>query len=159
MDTKLAELVALEEIRRLTWLYAHHRDRLELDGLMAVFTGDATCDFGPDLGGSVIGAAAIRAHFQRSMQHFGDGKPFCTMHAVTNPWIDFRDTETAFGRTYLIDFVIDGSERNPLTFLGLYDDEFRKVDNVWKIHRRRLELAWPPRQARGTAPGEGQAGQ
>ena len=143
----------LEEarIRKLAALYSHNFDRLNLDALVDLFTDDAVCEFSSGI--PLVGRDAIRAHYTRSFAKWGTQGPFSTMHAVTNHWIELTGPDRAEGRCYLVDFAIKDAQTNPLVFLGVYDDEYRKVAGRWKIHQRRLEFAWPPRNTSAGAPG------
>lgn len=148
---EITQLLETERIRKLAALYSHNFDRLDLDALVGLFTDDAVCEFSS--GKPIVGRDAIRAHYTRSFEKWGTGGPFSTMHAVTNHWIELTGADRAEGRCYLIDFAISDPKVNPLVFLGIYDDEYRKVDGVWKIRQRRLEFAWPPRSTTAGAPG------
>lgn len=148
---EITQLLETERIRKLASLYSHHFDRLDLDALVDLFTQDAVCEF--VRGKPVVGRDAIRAHYMRSFGKFGKDGPFSTMHAVTNHWIELTGAERAEGRCYLIDFAITDPKINPLVYLGIYDDEYRKVDGQWRIGQRRLEFAWPPRSATAGAAG------
>jgi hypothetical protein len=135
------KLLALEDIRQLAVRYSHFRDMLYLDELAGLFAEDAVCEFGERFGGNVVGRPAIRRHFEGS-KHIGGGKPFGTMHAISTHWIEFKDAETAEGRCFLTDFVLN-SKDNPLKYLIIYDDGYRKVDGEWKFQRRSLQMVWP----------------
>ncbi len=148
----IEQLLDTERIRRLTSLYSHHFDRLDLDGLVGLFTDDAVCEF--SRGKPIVGKDAIRTHYTASFAKWGKGGPFSTMHAVTNHWIELTGPDCAEGRCYLIDFAISDPKTNPLVFLGIYDDEYRKLAGEWKIRQRRLEFAWPPRSTTAGAPGQ-----
>lgn len=149
---EITQLLEVERIRKLAGLYSHQFDRLDLEGLLALFTEDAVLEFGTRE--PIVGIAAIRKHYEGSFRKFGQSGPFSTMHAVTNHWIELTGPQSAQGRCYLIDFLITDPKQNPLTFLGLYDDEYRKVGAEWKMHRRRLEFTWPPRNVSAGEPGK-----
>ena len=94
----IEELASLEEIRQLRYTYSWCYDSGDLDGLVAVFTDDAICGFGPY--GTWTGTEEIREGFRNSFQ--ATGVPGTTMHAVTNPIIQLNDDE-ATGKWFLID--------------------------------------------------------
>ncbi len=156
------ELLAIEEIKQLRQAYSAHFDGQSVDDLAALFCADAVCEFPEAFGGDWVGAEAIRTNFAGIMPALGD--PFDTMHIVTNPWITLTAPETAHGRWYLTDQLVRqkagtgemttlGGHENPLLFLGVYEDEYRKVDGAWKFARIRLSLLWPEREAAGLANG------
>lgn len=142
----LEKLLALEEIRTLAVRYSHYRDGLHLDELADLFAEDAVCEFSERFGGNVVGRAAIRRHYDGS-KHIGGGVPFGTLHAISTHWIEFTGPDSAEGRCYLTDFVMDTPD-NPLKYLIIYDDDYRRIDGAWKFQRRRLEMMWPERDVR-----------
>lgn len=148
----LERLVALEDIRDLAARYSHCRDALDLEGLLELFSDEAILELGPKHGGDLVGKAAIRAHYERSFVT-GGGRPFSTMHFVTNPWIVLTGTDTAQARWSLLVGVIDGSTGTPLRYLGVYDDEYRRERDKWRVRERRVEFTWPDRIAVRSQPG------
>jgi ketosteroid isomerase-like protein len=62
----VTDLVAIEEIRRVTHWYSWCCDSGDLDGLVAVFTEDAVCVFGPY--GTWTGSEQIRQGFAESFR-------------------------------------------------------------------------------------------
>jgi hypothetical protein len=45
-------------------------------------------------------------------------------------------------------------EQSPLLLIGAYDDEYKKVDGQWLIHRTRIDYLWPERAVTGGFPGK-----
>jgi hypothetical protein len=46
----------------------------------------------------------------------------------------------------LIDFeTASKPDPNPLLLLGLYADNYRRIDGEWRITRTSLEVVWPQR--------------
>ena len=149
----LEELIARDQVANLRHAYCAHLDAKELDALMALFTADASCDFGDrPLGGRWTGHTAIRAGYAKHMELHG--APFATLHAVTNPWLRIVDANTAVGRWYLSVFATGDASLvreggNPLFMLGLYEDKYRRVGDVWRIARVCLHPLWPQRDFAG----------
>lgn len=60
------------------------------------------------------------------------------------------------GRSYLIDFETASKiDPNPLLLLGVYADEYKRIEGHWRISRTRLEMVWPQRSVGGGVPGNG----
>ena len=71
---------------------------------------------------------------------------FSAMHHITNHYIDMTGPDTAKGRSYLLDAVTTVEpEEQPIMWLGLYDEEYRKVDGQWLISKCSLQFLWPQR--------------
>jgi SnoaL-like domain len=150
----IEELLALEEIRLLRAAYTAHLDSQDLDRLADLFTEDAVCAYPAEYGGDWVGRETIRANFAGIMPAIG--QQFDAIHVTTNPWIELTGPDTAHGRWYLLDWltrqkagtadmVTRGGHDNPLLYLGVYEDEYRRVDGAWKFSRIALHTLWPDR--------------
>jgi hypothetical protein len=150
--TELETLIETEKIKKLRILYSHYFDMNELDNLVALFTEDAICEFGAR--GNWSGHTEIRAVYEYAHKEWdkSNNGSYPYVHAITNHWIEFTGPDSAEGRCYLIDMVTE-REGSPLLLIGAYDDEYRKVNGSWKIHRTRLDYFWPDRSVLGGAPG------
>lgn len=151
--TDLETLIETEKIRKLRILYSHYFDMNELDKLVGLFTDDAICEFG--VHGTCRGHAEIRstyetAHAQWDTRNNGS---YPYVHAITNHWIEFTGPEGAEGRCYLIDMAMERKD-TPLLLIAVYDDEYKKLNGVWKIHRTRIDYLWPARSVVGGEPGK-----
>jgi hypothetical protein len=146
------ELLALEEIRNLRHAYSAAFDARDIDAFVALFTEDAVCDVGPEYG-TWVGLDAIRANHLALMRLAGE--PFDDLLVATNPWIRLTGPTTAHGRWYLLDLLTRqkpvtgmasiGGHDNPLFYLAVYEDDYRKVNGVWKIAYCKLNFLWPKR--------------
>lgn len=150
MNQELKALFDREEIRNLRTLYAHYLDSNNIAALDQVFSSDAVIEVTV---GKMEGLAAIRAGLNDAFTQFDRDRkgsyPF--LHAITNHWIKLTGADTALGRCYLIDFeTASKADPNPLLLLGLYADEYRRIDGQWRITGTRLEVVWPQRS--GTPP-------
>lgn len=147
MDIKLKALLDREEIRALRTLYAHHPDSNNIAALDQVFSADAVVQVTV---GNMHGIDAIRTGLAEAFTLFDRHKqgsyPF--MHAIVNHWIQLTGPDTAQGRCYLIDFeTASKPDPNPLLLLGLYADQYQRIDGEWRITHTRLEVVWPERNA------------
>ena len=148
----LEELLAIEEIKNLRIGYAAHFDAHEVEALLGLFTDDAVCDFGTGYG-KWHGLEEIGRNFRAAIEHAG--APFDSLHVMTNPWIRIASPTTANGRWYLTDWATRqaplngittrGGHDHPLVYLGLYEDDYRKVDGKWLISYTKLHFLWPER--------------
>ncbi|MBG6595945.1 nuclear transport factor 2 family protein [Pseudomonas aeruginosa] len=143
MENRIKELIDREEIRNLRTLYAHHLDSNNIDALDEVFAFDAVVEVTV---GKMQGIAEIRAGLKDAFRQFDRDQhgsyPF--MHAITNHWVQLTGPDTAEGRCYLVDFeTASKPDPNPLLLLGLYADEYQRINGQWRITRSRLEVVWP----------------
>ena len=96
---------------------------------------------------SGTGATRSAANFAAVDRDHHGGVPFHAMHATTDHWVEITGPETAIGRSYLIDLITDRPETGqPIGVIGVYDEEYRRVEGEWKIARCTLHFVWPGRQ-------------
>jgi hypothetical protein len=153
MTDPVQKLLDLEDIKNLRLQYGHYLDSNSMADLGTLFAEDAVCDAGH---GDWRGRAAIAAGLQQAFDDYDlerhGSYPF--LHAVTNHWIAFIDADTAQGRCYLLDLqTIAKPVRDPWILLGMYADEYRRIDGRWYITRSRLDVVWPARNVGGGHPG------
>ena len=140
--TALEELVEKEKIKELKVIYVHLLDTVNIDELVGLFTDDAICEFGPEYG-MWEGKETIEKNYRNVYAEFGH---FETMHHVTNHYIELLSSTKARGRSYLIDALTDTpAEKQPITWLGVYDEEYRKEQGKWLISKSSLQFLWPKR--------------
>ena len=144
----IEELLEIEAIKEVRYLYSHYYDGNMLDELISLFADDAVCEFGEPFGGDWVGKDAIRAKYHEFLYDSGRAV-HSQMHAVTNPWIRLLSETEANGRWYQLNLNVAEGAENPLTLFGIYDDVYRKVDGDWKIHRTRIDFLWPRREFYG----------
>ncbi|WP_166219530.1 nuclear transport factor 2 family protein [Pseudomonas atagonensis] len=155
MNADLDRLLTLEAIRNLRLRYCHHLDANRMDLLAKLFTEDAICQVDR---GRWTGRAAITQGLSQAFAAFDTqargAYPF--LHAVSNHWIEILADDRAEGRCYLIDFATQKpAGENPLLLLGLYADEYRRIEGQWLISRTRLDVVWPEAEVGGGDPGNG----
>lgn len=146
------ELLEIEQIRTLRNAYSACIDSKDVAGLADLFCDDAICEFPERFGGRCVGRDAIVSNLAERMN--ADGEPLDAVHVVTNPWITLTGPDTAQGRCYLIDLLDrqrtgtarpttrGGDNNNPLLSLGMYEDDYRKIDGAWKFASIRLPYFW-----------------
>ncbi len=69
-------------------------------------------------------------------------------HLETNHVIELTGPDTASGLVYLLAFVTGDMMRegdDPLYWLGVYDEQYRRVDGGWRISKQSLNFVWPQR--------------
>jgi hypothetical protein len=145
MQTDINALIDREAIRNLRTLYAHHLDSHNIAALDQVFSADATVEVTV---GKMEGIDAIREGLEEAFVLFDrdhqGSYPF--MHAIANHWVNLTGPDTAEGKCYLIDFeTAKKPDPNPLLLLGLYSDQYKRIDGQWRITQTRLEVVWPER--------------
>ncbi|MBW3504709.1 MULTISPECIES: nuclear transport factor 2 family protein [unclassified Pseudomonas] len=143
MDIYLKELLDREQIRSLRTLYAHLLDGNNIAALDQVFSADAVVEVTV---GKMEGIEAIQSGLNDAFKLYDrdhrENYPF--MHAITNHWVQLTGPDTAQGRCYLIDFeTASKPDPNPLLLLGIYADEYTRIDGEWRITHTRLEVVWP----------------
>lgn len=146
------ELLDIERIRKLRVLYSYYLDAAELDSLVGLFAEDAVCEFGPF--GVWTGKTMIAENYAQVMAPMFAKGPFNSLHVNTNHWVEITGPDTAVGRLYLVDLVMDRPpEDNPMIWLGAYDEAYARVGGQWKIQRSSLQFMWPQRHVAEGFPG------
>jgi hypothetical protein len=157
MSTELLQrLNDIEDIRKLRIQYSHFLDTNDLDSLLGLFTPDAVCDFGR---GRWQGHDVLRRNWTAVHADFDKNRTgsYPYLHSVTNHWIEITGPDSAEGRCYLLDWVTAAADKDPLLLLGVYADEYPRVDGRWYIARCRIDFVWPTRDVAGGAPGRNMA--
>ena len=149
---RLRDLLEIEAIRKLGLYYSQLQDHAYLERLVDIFTADALCEFGPY--GVWRGREQIAVNYAKVKQDMG-GDTFAALHANSHHWVELLGPAKAVGRRYLIDLqTTRPATENPLIWLGLYDEEYRKENGVWKIARTSLQFLWPERHLTPGFPGD-----
>jgi ketosteroid isomerase-like protein len=134
MAMDIQTLLDLEEIKQLRYSFAWCLETSQPDALADLFTEDGVIEVGP--WGKMVGQDKIRKGYGRA---YKDAPPFTAMHAVTNPRI-FITGDTAKGGWYLLDCVL--RDKDPLQIIGIYNEDYRRVNGDWKIARMVLQYLW-----------------
>lgn len=123
LEDRLERLEHREAITELRAEYCYRIDSRDWDGYAALFTEDASLDFGPI--GTYDGREAVR-HFAEHV--VGEEHPFLA-HMVHNPLIEI-DGERATGQWYF-EVPCTFKDGSAGWIQGVYDDEYRRVDGEW----------------------------
>lgn len=145
MDQSTSDTGWLDErlITRLLYDYADRVDRLDVDGVLACFTSDATFDFG--FGRLFAGHERLRALYTRLDMYRA------TSHHVSNVTIDVAgDSAHVRSVLYALHVRHDGTEVHAF---GQYADELTRTQRGWLIQHRAFRAS----AERGTVPDEGRS--
>ncbi len=128
LESRIATLEAREKIKELKHRYGSYLDRRRWDDLVELFTEDVRLEYsrqglddfeGRDELDGFIETVASQRGFMAHMFH--------------NPIIDV-DGEEATGEWYF-EAALTDTDGTALWAQGRYDDQYRRVDGDWKIHR------------------------
>lgn len=140
---RIRELLEEDAIRKLAVRFTQTMDLNDLDSMIALFTEDARCEFGHY--GVWEGREAIHEGFRARAENNG-WIPLRVLRANTNHWVELTGATTAVGRRYLLNGAsFKAKDEAPINYLGLYDEDYRKVRGDWKIARTSLHFFWPER--------------
>ena len=132
----LTELRDIEAIKRLKARYCHFVDAGRWGDLARLFTEDAVCDYG--FFGLYKGREEIVNKF------FGElvsSASSFNAHMVHNPIIDLHG-DTASGAWYLTAHTTIQPTNQAVLVMGIYRDEFKRVDGKWKFTAVRFEFKY-----------------
>lgn len=140
---KFEKLLDIEEIRNLRIRYTHALDKNDMEAASQVFAADAVCQTDRE---PWNGRQEIKAGLEKAFNDYDIKKrgryPF--LHLISNHLIELNDDGTASGSCYLTDNVTERApEESTLLLLGIYRDEYRKVDDKWFITASSLDVVWP----------------
>ena len=127
-ENALRRLLDRREIEDLVYAYCRHFDRNEPELVAALFTDDATVDYGPEFP-TIVGADAIGSTIAVGLE-----RTFAaTSHHVSNLQIEFEGADAARGLTYLYAWhrYRDGSPDGELW--GCYEHRFARTAGGWRI--------------------------
>jgi ketosteroid isomerase-like protein len=126
--TAVSELLDRQAITDLIHAYCYHFDRNEPDAVAALFTTDATVDYGPETT-TIVGADAIATTIAVGLtQTFA-----ATSHHVSNIQISLEGAGRARAVSYLYAWhrYVDGSPDGELW--GRYHHRFERTGAGWRI--------------------------
>ena len=121
---------------------------MEFAGLLfAVLSGDFTIFHSEQHGAQSIG-------FRLIMRNVQESNLFMAMHATCDHFVELTGADTATGRSYLLEPMTEtAAGENPFIYLGVYDEDYRKIDGQWLIARCSLQFFWPERHVTNDFPG------
>jgi ketosteroid isomerase-like protein len=132
----LREIADRLAITDLIHAYCLHFDSNEPEAVAALFTADATVDYGPE-STTIVGSAAIAETIGVGLEHIFAA----TSHHVSNIQITFDGPDSAESVTYLYAWhrYVDGSPDGELW--GRYRHGFARTEDGWRINRLLLQAA------------------
>ena len=66
------------------------------------------------------------------------------MHANTGHQVKITGPSSAQGQIYLLDIVTDKEpDENPFLWFAVYDEDYVKRGDEWKIKRSSIHFLWP----------------
>ncbi|MFV0463069.1 MAG: nuclear transport factor 2 family protein [Nostocoides sp.] len=130
-DPPVGDLVDAQLVERLQAEYCHRVDRLDIPGVVELFTDDGEYDFG--FGRSYRGPTELSSLFSRVEAHRA------TSHHVSN-FVTVIDGDLARSRCVLYAFHerLAGGE---VHVWGQYHDEFRRTPQGWRISKKALRIS------------------
>ncbi len=137
MKYSLQQISDRLEIEDVLVAYSEAIDTQNFEALDDIFTEDAEIDYSA-MGGPVGSYPEVKAFLQQSLPAFKN-----TQHMISNFQIslDKNDADKAVGKIMCfnpMELELGEQQDNPLFFLGLwYIDSYQRVDNAWRISRRR----------------------
>jgi ketosteroid isomerase-like protein len=136
LTATVRELVDRHAIADLIHAYCYHFDANEPVEVAALFTADATVDYGPE-STTIVGADAIASTIALGLE----GTFAATSHHVSNIQLVFEGPNRAHGVTYLYAWhrYVDGSPDGELW--GRYHHRFERTDTGWLIAELVLRAA------------------
>jgi hypothetical protein len=144
----IEELLEIEEIRQLRYLYALYLDAGEIGKLVDLFLEDGVAEWPEHMGGFWVGRQRM---YEGWMSVYKQADlPFAHMHIATNPFVRLTGPDTANGRYYAISVhttepTLDGV----MNVFGVHDDLYRKVDGKWYFEKTRYDFLYPVRRYQG----------
>lgn len=132
----LRELQDRQLIADLIHAYCDHFDRNEVEAVAALFTEDATIDYGPETA-TIVGASGLAATIAIGLE-----RTFAaTSHHVSNIRIFFDTPDAARAVSYLYAWhrYVDGTPDGELW--GRYRHRFERTEAGWRISELVLEAA------------------
>ncbi|RLQ21069.1 nuclear transport factor 2 family protein [Seongchinamella sediminis] len=134
--TLLHKLADIEALKQLKARYCHLVDAADWDALDALWMEDATCDYG--FFGRFQGRSSIMDGFFR--KQVSEASSF-NAHMVHNPLIEVHG-DRASGSWYLTAHTTQQPGNRAIWVMGIYHDEFQRVETEWKIASLRFEFKY-----------------
>ena len=138
----MADLNAIEEIKRVKYRYLRALDTKHWDDFADTLTEDISGDYGSSLGKELhFTNRSDLVEFMRTAMP----AEVLTEHRVTHPEITLDDIDEAEGTWYLQDRVIVPAHNFMLFGAAFYHDRYRKTPDGWRIcatgYQRTYEVA------------------
>jgi hypothetical protein len=131
MDLSLADLAALEEVKRLKYRYFRTLDLKLWDEFAGCLTEDVQATYGTQAMGEQLHYESREAVVEFMSANLGPG--VITMHVAQHPEVDV-DGDTATGSWAFEDTVIVPDFKVLIRGAGYYHDTYRRdADGAWRI--------------------------
>ncbi|MFM0208652.1 nuclear transport factor 2 family protein [Paraburkholderia sediminicola] len=128
LEARLRRLEDMEAIRSLKSRYFFCCDRKDPQGIRDCFApGKVLIDYGR------IGVFSDRDQLVDVFERLGCHDHIVEMHHGANPQIALVDDTTARGTWGLFYYLINTRDRAVTQLGAYYEDEYRKLDGVWRI--------------------------
>ena len=123
------ELSDIECIRNVGRRYSHALDRLDADGMRAVYWPDATDDHGPEFRGNAWDYVDVAMESHRRWDP--------SLHSLLNHLVELDPGGvTARGEIYCVAYLFEAARPVLHTWLGRYLDRYEKRGDEWRIADR-----------------------
>jgi ketosteroid isomerase-like protein len=132
----VSDLLDRQAITDLIHAYCYHFDRNEPEQVAALFTADATVDYGPEVA-TIVGATAIAPAISVGLERIFAA----TSHHVSNIQITLEAADRARAVSYLYAWhrYVDGSPDGELW--GVYRHRLSRTGDGWRIAELMLQAA------------------
>jgi len=140
LERMVRELRDIEEVKKLKARYIDAcdggwggRTAHDPDAITELFTDDCVWDGG--VYGDRSGRAALREYYEANKQDDRSS----VFHLLTSPVIEV-DGDTARGEWHLT-ILLAANDGSSMLICGVFEDEYRRTDRGWRIHRSRYTRA------------------
>lgn len=135
LEKRVTDAEDLEEVRQLQYKFVNCVAFMNWDELLSYFADDATMDVGLDHVPPLVGIEAIRERFMNTISkgHTGEDGPY-VVHPIVSKQGDI--IKGNFMLYVQVRYVRTGQAMFWLQ--NIYNNEYKKVDGVWKISKLSL---------------------
>lgn len=127
-DREMDDLIDREAIRNLPIIYCYFVHQKDVNAIVNLFTPDGNIVLSSDLGSGAQGTDALRKFYEKSIS---DADPWPFVH---NHHIVILGSGRAKG--YIYAEIRYGSEGYRTVSIGVYEDDYEKIDGAWKFKSR-----------------------
>ena len=134
LDAEARQIQDSNDIKKLQRAYGYYLDQADWDNVLNLLTDDATAEYGH------TGVYAGKDHIKAFLYAINEGRSGLkegqlNEHFQLQPEVDIApDGKTAKGRWMMIGMI--GQYKQSASWEGgIYEDEYRKEDGVWKISK------------------------
>lgn len=134
LEKRIKKLEDREAIKELKAKYTYALDKGDWDTVLGCFTDDAKCDWGKFAGAIYEGKEQLGKFFREDL------RKTLSFHAhlVHNPIVEV-DGDKARGKWYYEEPCIWTDKDEAGWIMGIYNEEYVKIDNEWKINSIKVE--------------------